>query len=274
MAAATLSTVQKNIRSLPAVYGGLVNTITGFAMSTNATWPYVYYPFLKENGEHIREITKVSSTVFVPIVTDPNAWTAFTQATSPIPVSPVIFQVGMDGEMSIVTEPGQYFPIWQIDLDREYSNGLEDMFINMDYGSTGFIQSINFVNATNQPIFSLFLPTLKVDDIALAAASKELADKFIPQDDPRSAYTQPIHATLDEGASVVGYTQATISWSKYFNNVLLKRSDNIYCVVSNNYGQVHTWSVNQTGSSYVGEVSSQSLEVKPSYSLFTISSNA
>jgi hypothetical protein len=54
---------------------------------------------------------------------------------------------------------------------------------------------------------------------------------------------------------VVAYLQGLISWSKYFNNVLLKESENIFCVVSNSCGLVHTWSVNKTGASYVGVVS-------------------
>jgi hypothetical protein len=273
MAAATLSTVQKNIRSLPVAYGGFANTITGYTLSTNTSWPYVYYPYMEDIGANVREITKVASSVIIPIVTDPMQWSAFVQANAPFPVSPVIFQIGLDGGMTAVTEPGQYFPVWQVDLDQQYSNGLEAMFINYDYGASGFVQSINFINATNQPLLSDFLPPLKVDDKTMAAAFQKLAVKFMPQTDPRSAYVQPIHASLEEGAPVVAYIQAIISWSKYFNNVLLKRSENIFCVVENNIGQVHTWTVNQTGSTYLGEVRDDTITMKLKSSLCRSTSN-
>jgi hypothetical protein len=84
----------------------------------------------------------------------------------------------------------------------------------------------------------------------------EARRKYYPDDDPRTQFFFPIYKSMNKThARFASHLFGVISWSKYFSNVLLKKEQGIYCVLTNTCNQTFSWLVSADGAKFLGLVS-------------------
>jgi hypothetical protein len=252
MARATIDSAQKGMETLNDLYNVLSKTITVYAMDTNQSWPYVTYPQWHMVGQTVQSLATVAATAIVVLIQDPIQWTVYSKLHSQDSIPPTVFQIQND-TITPILQTGKYAVNWQMSINPASATGMEKAFVNFNILSLPAINDmLTNIEIVRDGVVSDFVTPPKIKP--LFGHSQSTASVF-PESMPRSSYGHPIYATLDSDAPIVGLVQAFISWSKYFDNIMLKEKEGIYCVLSNSCNQTRTWFVKAKSADYLGNVS-------------------
>jgi hypothetical protein len=243
--------VQRNIESLADVYGGAASTLTGYAISTNNSWPYVTYPNWERFSSHIQELTTTVEVALIPMVDDANTWASYAVKNAPYAIAPIVFEID-NGLLVPVQEDEQSAVVWQFAADPDYANGFEPLYINFNaYCQPFFHNAAMAVRKFGLGIPTGFMPPI---DYNMEGATGTSLDVMAVDKDVRSAYIHPIYDDFSPNASVVAYLHGSLSWKAYFDHVPSTRDHGVHCVISNSCGQQHTWLVSTNKVTYEGKV--------------------
>jgi hypothetical protein len=253
MATATLKTVERNIRVIPEVYGGFSETLAGYVDSTNTSWPYMRYSSYDAVAQHLIELTATAFCSFMVRVHDPVKWAEYSVTATTIPISPFVFRYDDYGNVTKVSDPGDYAVIWQTAAAPEFYSGLEEKFYNYDNWREPFA-TIRKAMDTDQ--YGMLAATRVMTPSNETGNSVKIRKNYFSKDDPRTDFYYPVvRNSTEKNSPTVAYLYGIISWSKYFSNVLLKKDEGVYCVLQNTCNQTFSWLVSATGVKFLGEVS-------------------
>jgi hypothetical protein len=185
-------------------------------------------------------------------VHDPIKWSNYSvAAAAPIKINPNIFYTDDYDHVTIVTEPGDHSIFWQTTASPEFYMGIEEQFYNYNYRQhfTGIKEAMDR-NRYGMLSISRIQHATEAD-----GKSVQIRRQYYPEDDPRTEFFYPVFESFKEGSPIVAHLYGVISWSKYFANVLLKKDQGIYCVLSNTCNSTYTWLVSAAGTKFLGEVS-------------------
>lgn len=131
-----------HIADVNLAFEGLSDTITGSAISSNTTFPFVTVPMFEIQGEHTRRASGIEVLSFSPIVLedqreaweqyarDHQGWLAESRDVSlsgdelfqrtnylETDITPIIYERSLEPPFSLIPAPeGPFFPIWQVSL--------------------------------------------------------------------------------------------------------------------------------------------------------------
>jgi class 3 adenylate cyclase len=239
-AAAVCSTVDTEIASLYESFAGLSGVMTSFAIATNAQWPEFTVPDFDEHVSHVLNLspTEVFWTSHIVPTEKKGDWESYAVGQSTSFVSPKIYKTA-DGIYSPVTGPGPYLPIWQ-------QSPAATSLVNFDEMSKPDL--VSFMETVNALDGALISPVSDLDFILDAFGLEEHAEE-----EPHSAFIQPVYDSFDENRQIVAYLQSIISWEEAFSVVIPQSEEgDIHVVLRNSCGQEFTWEVGGEHAEFLG----------------------
>jgi hypothetical protein len=268
-----ISTVEESMETLSDAFTEMAKFVTVYAAGANMTWPYVHISAWDDLSVHVNSLTHTSSLIFLNRVKDPMAWTAYIQSVTPIPISPVVYQI-IDRQIIPALTPGDYAVVSDLFLNMTNSLSYESFFMNLDAFSDEFFYKVAMqADKTRIGIVSDFVKAVEIDPKYFGNTgsrhlekTKDLGDQvksdksnaIFSEEDVQSTYIHPVFESLGADAPVAGYLQGYISWKALFQTVLLK-DEGVYIVVENTCNQTRTWLASTSGVQYLGNVSINTL---------------
>jgi hypothetical protein len=254
-------------RAIYLVLAGLANTITSYALGTNATWPYVTIPHYEIRGENFREITSTNLISFAPIVQQIQKWNEYSFQNQgwlkesfdyrgyrevPMPIREMYRKVdGEDDEeqewrpeLQVEGNDSKFYcPLWQ---ESEAPHDTGSINYNLiDHPTFGPL--FRTMRKSKAPVLSdVFDPTSMLGE----SAKIDYGDgKYHPQ----SIILQPIYKDFNEESDLVATLLAVVPWDGYFTNMLHQGANGIILVMRDTCGDEFSYRIDGDKATFLGQ---------------------
>jgi len=253
--------------------------ITTYAATSQQSWPNATIASFEAQCISYRGATGAHSVFLAPFVTDVQAWNQYSNehqglvtgynsnssSTTVDPIAPQLFrrqdganvaEITTNPKNDGTTQQQQFLPIWQA-----CPAPADPRVVNFNLLSVPQISAaVTVMLDTKGPVLT------DVVDLSQELGVQELdleADALADGDNgPKSVFLFPI---IGQDNIVVGATVAFMPWAQLLSNSLHDGSDVILMVLRNSCGQVHSFSIGGSVTTYIGPGDSY---IDPDYAEF------
>eukprot|EP00977_Amphora_coffeiformis_P016581 scaffold5169_cov172-Amphora_coffeaeformis.AAC.12 len=271
---------------IEVVFDGLAETITGAAITSGETFPFVTVPMFEVAGEHSRQATGIETLTFAPFVAEDQreAWEAYAwknqgwldesrtigRSSGEIlknsqhlesPITPIIYEHESIeppfSQIPAVNTP--FLPAWHTSPPPFFPG-----YVNYNLMSEFLVKFTNpIIQSTRVSIFSMIVDLTRLGSTATneedhnafhAQFTEKMDNSTTGFDHPHSLLMTPVFEKLNDRTSpIVGMVYGVVPWDRYLTNLLPEGTSGVFGVLKNTCGQSHTYTLTGRKAIYLGE---------------------
>jgi hypothetical protein len=261
---------QANAENIYGLMDSCSSTITSFALSTDAQWPYVTIPHFEVRGEKFFNVSSARLLAFAPVVHDKDvdAWNRYSvqeqgwiaesyrlrgdTQRNPNPIHDQVYRTDANGREEAVPESSsssgvEYAPLWQ---EASAPTNVDGINYNL-YSNSLFRKVFDFARMTRSAVLSAVTDpsTLFGDE---AGHAQDSTDGLLA--DPDSILVQNVYDTFDERErQVVAALIAVLPWKVYFEGLMHDGANGLICVLRDTCGAEFTYRLDGPKAVYLGQ---------------------